>query len=232
MHCFAIVPGMLPLLQAKGNALRARTAMEIVFLILILVFSVVIHEVAHGFAAHFLGDPTARLEGRLTLNPVSHVDPLGSVVLPAILALSSSPFLFGWAKPVPYNPYNFQKMGRFGEAFVAGAGPAANLLIALVCGLAVRFSLIPDAAVGLAISIVFLNVLLAFFNLLPIPPLDGSKILPQVLPRSLARAYGSLRASLEHNILLGFGVVILAFMVLSPYFIQAVSWGTYIIIGK
>ena len=80
---------------------------DIIFLIAILVVSVVIHEVSHGFAANYLGDPTAKLAGRLTLNPVSHIDPMGSVVLPAILALSGSPFLFGWAKPVPYNPNNF-----------------------------------------------------------------------------------------------------------------------------
>lgn len=204
---------------------------ELIFLIAILVMSVVIHEVAHGFAANHLGDPTARLEGRLTLNPVTHLDPMGSVIIPAILALSSSPFLFGWAKPVPYNPYNFQRGGRWGEALVAFAGPAANIMLALVFGLLVRFALIPETAVSLALSIVYLNVLLAFFNLLPIPPLDGSKILPRLLPRSLALQYEKVRALLERNIFVGFGVVILIVMAFGSYFMEGVSYITHVIIG-
>ena len=174
---------------------------EILFLIAVLIMSVVIHEVSHGFAANWLGDPTARLEGRLTLNPVPHIDPVGSVILPAILALSSSPFLFGWAKPVPYNPYNFQRGGRWAEALVAGAGPAANIVIALVFGALVRFGVIPLEAVNLAVSIIFLNVLLAVFNLMPIPPLDGSKVFSSLLPQPFARGYEKLRLVLERNIL-------------------------------
>lgn len=205
--------------------------MEVLFLIVILVFSVVIHEVAHGFAANALGDPTARLQGRLTLNPVSHLDPMGSVILPAILALSSSPFLFGWAKPVPYNPYNLGRAGKYGEALVAAAGPAANIVLAIFFGLLVRFSLVPDAATSLAISIVFLNVLLALFNLLPVPPLDGSKIFPRLLPKMLAVQYDRVRIQLEGNMLLGFGVVILTVMALGSYFVEAVSLITHIILG-
>tara|TARA_B100000745_G_scaffold130817_1_gene85246 strand:+ start:5821 stop:6444 length:624 start_codon:yes stop_codon:yes gene_type:complete len=204
---------------------------EIIFLIAILVVSVVIHEVAHGFAANWLGDPTARLEGRLTLNPVPHVDPMGSIILPAILALSSSPLLFGWAKPVPYNPYNLQKGGRWAEALVAFAGPAANIGIAIIFGIIVRLGILPAGAEMLAVSIVFLNVLLAIFNLIPIPPLDGSKILPRILPRSLAMHYERMRMAFEQHIFIGFGVVILAVLLFGTYLVDAVSFVTRIILG-
>lgn len=204
---------------------------DIIFLIAILVVSVVIHEVSHGFAANWLGDPTAKLEGRLTLNPVSHIDPMGSVILPAILALSSSPFLFGWAKPVPYNPYNFQRGGRWAEAIVAFAGPAANITIALVFGLLIRFNALPAEMAPLAISIVFLNILLAIFNLIPIPPLDGSKILGQLLPRSLAVGYERLRGMLEYNPFLGFGVVIIFILLFGSSFAAIISSITQLIIG-
>lgn len=204
---------------------------EIIFLIAILILSVVFHEVAHGVAANYLGDPTARLQGRLTLNPIPHIDPMGSVILPGLLAFSGSPFLFGWAKPVPYNPYNFQRGGRWAEAIVAGAGPAANVLLALVFGLALRFGIIPEAAAGLAISIVFINILLAIFNLIPIPPLDGSKILAQFLPYNLAMAYNRFRALLEHNMLIGFGAVIIFILLFGSQFGQVIRFLTALIIG-
>lgn len=204
---------------------------DVIFLIAILVVSVVIHEVAHGFAANYLGDPTAKLQGRLTLNPVSHIDPMGSIILPAILALSSSPFLFGWAKPVPYNPYNLQRGGRWAEAMVAFAGPAANIAIALIFGLLIRFGVLPYPVVSLAVSIVFLNILLAIFNLIPIPPLDGSKVLPQVLPRSLALRYERLRMMLEGNVFLGFGIVLVFILLFGSQFAAIISSITRLIIG-
>jgi len=204
---------------------------DVIFLIAILVVSVVIHEVAHGFAANWLGDPTARLQGRLTLNPIPHVDPMGSVILPAILALSGSTFLFGWAKPVPYNPYNFQRGGRWGEALVAAAGPAANIAIALMFGLLIRLGVLPVEVVSLGISIVFLNVLLAIFNLVPIPPLDGSKVLPQLLPRSWALGYERFRTLLERNIFVGFGVVVIFVLAFGSQLATFVSAITQAIIG-
>lgn len=205
---------------------------DIIFLVAILVMSVVIHEVAHGVMANYLGDPTAKLEGRLTLNPVSHIDPMGSVILPAILALSSSPFLFGWAKPVPYNPYNLQKGGRWAEALVAGAGPAANVLLALIFGLLIRVGAIPLEAVSLAVSIVFINILLAVFNLIPIPPLDGSKILSTILPPSLRVRYEHLRNILEHNMFLGFGAVILFILIFGSQFSTIITALARVIIGS
>ena len=154
----------------------------------ILIFSVVLHEVAHGVAANKLGDQTAKLLGRLTLNPLPHLDLLGSVIVPLGLIIVSllpggSPVIFGWAKPVPYNPNNFKKHKKWGEAFVGLAGPATNFLLAITFGVALRF-LFPMLAqnpqlTGIIIVfavIVQLNLLLGIFNLVPIPPLDGSKL--------------------------------------------------------
>jgi Zn-dependent protease len=183
---------------------------DVVFGIVILILSVVIHEVAHGVMANYLGDPTARLEGRLTLNPLKHLDPMGSIILPILLIVTHSPFLFGWAKPVPYNPYNLRRGGRFAEALVAAAGPGTNLLLAIIFGGIIRFLSaggVPSATISLAFSAVITNVMLAIFNCIPIPPLDGSKILEAFLPRSLAFQYNRLRGILEFNPLVGFGIV-------------------------
>lgn len=155
-----------------------------IFQIAILLFSVVIHEVAHGLVALKLGDETAKNAGRLTLNPVSHIDPIGSVFLPMALVLIQSPFLIGWAKPVPYNPLNLRKDYKYGPVKVALAGPGANIAVALIMGLIIRLfgSLLGPIAVLLLGQVVFINILLAVFNLMPIPPLDGSKILTLFLP--------------------------------------------------
>lgn len=158
-------------------------SLEIIFSIAVLILSVVIHEVSHGVAANSLGDPTAKLEGRLTLNPVKHLDLTGSIIVP-IFTYFLGGFIFGWAKPVPYNPYNIQH--KWGDAIVAGAGPLSNILVAVVFGLVLRFNevntFLSEPAIGLIILIVFINILLAVFNLIPIPPLDGSKILFNILP--------------------------------------------------
>lgn len=158
---------------------------NLIFQLLILLFSAIVHEVAHGYAALFQGDTTAKYENRLTLNPLRHIDPFGSVFLPLLLLVFHSPVLFGWAKPVPFNPYNLRNR-KWGEAIVAAAGPAVNIVIALIFGLALRFGMayIPTAAVPVIILIVVINILLAVFNLMPIPPLDGSKILFSLLPAS------------------------------------------------
>ncbi len=151
-----------------------------IFYIVVLLMSVVIHEVAHGYAALYFGDQTAKYQGRLTLNPLKHLDPFGSVILPLILVLTQAPFLIGWAKPVPYNPDNLRDKFK-GTLWVASAGILANLAIALFFGLLIRvaiyFSILGPTFVSLASIVVLLNVVLAIFNLVPIPPLDGSKIL-------------------------------------------------------
>lgn len=153
--------------------------MEFVFLIAILIFSVVLHEVSHGIVANSLGDPTAKLAGRLTLNPIPHLDPIGSILLPALLAILPGSFIIGWAKPVPVNPANFTDK-KYGSAKVSFAGPGANLALALAFGLALRFLPLAEISPMLAegfLSIVMINIFLAVLNLLPIPPLDGSHIL-------------------------------------------------------
>lgn len=159
-----------------------------IFSLIILLFSVIIHEIAHGFVALLLGDTTAKREGRLTLNPIKHLDPIGSVVVPLLLLLMNSGIVFGWAKPVPINPYNFKDQ-KYGQAKVALAGPAVNFLIAIIFGIIIRF--IPEQASlfyqNLLITfgfIVWINLLLGVFNLVPIPPLDGSHILFTFLPNS------------------------------------------------
>ena len=147
--------------------------------------SVVIHEVSHGYAAYLMGDPTAKNAGRLTLNPLAHLDFMGSLIVP-LLAYFSSGFMFGWAKPVPYNPYNLKNQ-KYGDAIVAVAGPVSNLLIAFIFGLLLRFGILYFGLVSLDFIlivkwIVQINLILAIFNLIPIPPLDGSKILFTFLP--------------------------------------------------
>jgi Zn-dependent protease len=184
-------------------------------MVVALILSVVIHEMAHGYAANWLGDPTARLQGRLSPNPLVHLDPMMSVILPGILVATGSPILFGAAKPVPYNPYNFTNQ-KWGEAIVAAAGPAANIFIALVFAAIIRFSSVfslSETFLILAFQIIILNIFLAFFNLVPIPPLDGSKILPKFLPFSLAMKYEGFRRYFEYNVALGFALVIVIFMV-------------------
>lgn len=163
--------------------------MEYLFSIIILIFSIVIHEVSHGAMAYHLGDPTAKYAGRLTLNPIKHLDPIGSVLLPLFLILSGSSFLVGWAKPVPINPYNFKDQ-KYGSAKSAIAGPAANLAIALFFGLLLRFlpfsgNLNSQILFSFFAYIVQINLILAIFNLIPIPPLDGSHILFSFLPYSM-----------------------------------------------
>lgn len=174
------------------------------FYIVIFLFSVIIHEVSHGVAALFLGDSTAKYAGRLNLNPLRHLDLYGSIILP-IMMLVLFGFPFGWAKPVPYNPYNLKNQ-KWGPALVALGGPGSNIFLALFFGLAAKLIMIPasikmgiinnfyfdrnwenlatliSGSLGsilyaLFVMVVFWNVLLAFFNLIPFPPLDGSKLL-------------------------------------------------------
>lgn len=161
--------------------------MEIVLQIAILILSVVIHEVSHGYAAYLLGDPTAKYAGRLTLNPIKHLDPWGSVIIPLLLVVSGAGIIFGWAKPVPYNPYNLKDQKK-GPALVGAAGPLSNLALAIFAGIGMRILYIMGNSNGLFFEIllivVTINILLLVFNLLPIPPLDGSKLLYSVLPIS------------------------------------------------
>lgn len=178
----------------------------------ILLFSIVFHEVAHGRVALWRGDTTARDAGRLTLNPLPHIDPFGTIIFPLLLILLKSQVLFGWAKPVPVNPWRLRE-SRKDMALVGAAGPASNFLLSVVAGILFRWSV---RAVGsnhvltqALFFAVLINLVLAFFNLIPIPPLDGSRIVMAVLPRELAVSYARIER---------FGFVILfAFMFLGLF---------------
>lgn len=157
---------------------------DIVFSIGILIMSIVVHEVSHGFTALMLGDKTAKYAGRLTLNPIKHLDFFGSFIVP-LLSYSLGGVIFGWAKPVPYNPHNLRNQ-RWGPGLVSVAGPLSNFFIAIIFGLILRFhyyfTFLSSSFFEIASLIVFINILLAVFNLVPIPPLDGSKVLFALLP--------------------------------------------------
>lgn len=183
-------------------------------IIVVLVISIILHEMAHGFMADYLGDPTARMQGRLSPNPLVHIDPIGSILVPGLLFLTNAGLLFGWAKPVPYNPYNLRDQ-KWGEALVAAAGPAVNLLIALVFGLLIRFADpidLSDSFIHLSSYVVYMNILLAFFNLIPFPPLDGSKIVHPFLPLALAVRYRVFVSNFERWGLLGTFLFIFIFI--------------------
>ena len=166
------------------------------FSIVILLFSVILHEVMHGFVARMFGDLTAERAGRLTLNPIPHIDPMGTILLPGLLLLTGAPILFGWAKPVPVNPLNFSNL-RKGELLVSAAGILANFGLAILAALIYHLlNALPQSFPPLLGSLlrftVMINLVLGIFNLFPIPPLDGSKVLLSQLPYNLARAYEKL----------------------------------------
>ncbi len=150
--------------------------LEVGALILGLAVAIILHEVAHGYAALQLGDPTAKYAGRLTLNPIKHVDLWGTVLIPLFLIMSGTGFVFGWAKPVPVNYYNL-RYGRYGPLLVALAGPTTNLALLVVFGTLARLSPPATALPYLFVTIAMLNAILMLFNLIPVPPLDGSKVL-------------------------------------------------------
>lgn len=228
-HCLAIYL-ILSKFHFFSSYVILKYIMELLFQIIVLIFSIVIHEVSHGAMANYLGDPTAKYAGRLTLNPLKHLDPIGSVLVPFFLIFLTGRGI-GWAKPVPINPYNFRDQ-KYGSFKVALAGPGANLLLALIFGLILRFSpllgFLPNVLYSAFSFIVLINMLLAIFNLIPIPPLDGSHILFTFLPDSMQK----IKIFLSQ-----FGIFILLFLIfLFPWFFSflfyIVSWVFILIVGS
>jgi Zn-dependent protease len=199
--------------------------LSFIFNIAILILSVVVHEFSHGYAAFLLGDKTAYYENRLTINPLRHLDPVGSFFVP-LLTYFSGGFIIGWAKPVPFNPYNLRNQ-RWGEAIVAIAGPLSNIVLALIFGLSIRFlgesGIAPESFFQIASIVVLVNLILAFFNLIPIPPLDGSKILFTLFPLKFQEVRNLLE---RYSIFLLLLVVFFLWKFLTPLVFIAFSFIT------
>ncbi len=182
----------------------------LLFFLVVLIPSAILHEYMHGWVANYLGDPTAKHAGRLTLDPRAHIDKFGTIYLPLIFLafglMTGNFFIFAYAKPVPYNPYNLKNQ-KWGPAAVAAAGPLSNLFLAFVFGLIIQLmpaAMMTESFFQLLFIVVQANVLLAIFNLVPIPPLDGSKLLFAILPDSAVQ----LRVMLER-----YGFIILLFFI-------------------
>lgn len=199
----------------------------LLFFFLIIIPSAIIHEYAHGWMANELGDPTARYAGRLTLDPRVHIDKFGTILLPLIcfllMLLTPIGILFAYAKPVPYNPNNL-KDRRWGPVWVALAGPASNIILAAIFGAALQLLPVSAALGALLYIIVYANVLLAVFNMVPIPPLDGSKVLLAIIPDSMWKVT---------HILQQYGFVILIFFIfyLFQYISPIIQWLTSFFTG-
>ncbi len=179
--------------------------LEILLSLVVLFIAVVFHECAHGWVAYKFGDPTAKEAGRLTLNPLKHIDPIGMIVVPLLLRLLNFRFIIGWAKPVPVNFFNLRNPKR-DMIWVALAGPLTNFILALLFSRLLAFTA-PDSVRAVLILAVYINLVLGLFNLIPLPPLDGSKVVMGFMPYRLAMSYGRLE---------NFGIIIL--LVLMNFF--------------
>ena len=195
-----------------------------------LLFAITLHEAAHGWVASKLGDHTARMMGRVTLDPTKHIDPIGTIAIPLVLLLSSSGFIFGWAKPVPIN-FNALRNGKNGMIWVALAGPGANIVMAIcwlfVMIIAIKMNitvLIEMGRVGILV-----NCVLAVFNLLPIPPLDGSRVISAILPNRLAYQYNQLE---QYGLYILLGLMFLGGFnyLVRPWVELILSWFNYALV--
>ena len=207
--------------------------MDAILLIVVLIFSVVVHEVAHAWQARREGDDTAEKLGRITLNPLPHLDPIGSLLVPLVLHFSGSGFLFGWARPVPVNPANYRQY-RWGDIRVSLAGIASNLALAVVATVATVGALKFEQAFGslggvsealrqMAVYGILINLVLAIFNLIPIPPLDGSHVLYHFLPGRVAIRY---RRAGQYGLL-----IIMAISFVTPGAFRVLMWPVTLLMG-
>jgi Zn-dependent protease len=196
-----------------------------------VLFAITLHEVAHGWVARRFGDPTAQMLGRLTVNPLKHIDPIGTIIVPVLLLVLHTGFLFGWAKPVPISPRNF-KNPRRDMAIVAAAGPASNLIMGIIWALVIRLAalLYPtlpwiEPLIYMGLAGVLINVALMVFNLIPLPPLDGGRVLVGLLPRDAANVVDRIEP-------FGFYIIILLMIVgaFNVILVPAVGWISQILL--
>lgn len=205
----------------------ASNPLSLIVYLITLVISITVHEFSHAWAGHQLGDVTAKREGRLTLNPIAHIDPFFTLALPLFLILAGSPVVFGAAKPVPFNPYAV-RYGKWGAALVAVAGPLSNLGMAAFVALYLRLFTLPAVAAQALVTFVLVNLGFFVFNMLPIPPLDGSRVLYAAAPPAVR----DVMDRIEHFGLAGIMLFLLLFYrFLGPYVIQLVGWLAYILLG-
>ena len=194
-----------------------------------ILFAITLHEAAHGWVASKFGDHTARMMGRVTLNPVKHIDPVGTILVPAVLLILSTGFIFGWAKPVPIN-FNALRSPKSGMIWVALAGPGANLIMAIgwlfVFFLAIKMNI--PILQRMADAGILINILLAVFNLLPIPPLDGSRVISALLPNPLAYRYNQLE---QYGLFILIGLMYFGGFtkIVKPMVELVLSWFTYVL---
>jgi Zn-dependent protease len=181
------------------------------FLLIILLVSFMVRNLVYGYVANQLGDPTARLSGRLTANPLTHIDLFGSIILPGLLIFTGTGIIIGWPKPMPYNIYNFRNQ-KWGEVWLGLAGSAANLGLAAIFAALIWLQPSNPAFIDFAVDVVLLNLFLAFFTLLPIPPLDGSKMIGRLLPLRWSMKYDEFIRYLEHNPLIAILVIFVVFL--------------------
>lgn len=193
----------------------------------IVVIALTVHEFCHAWAGHLLGDVTAKQHGRLTLNPVAHIDPYSTLMLPVALILLGSPVVFGAAKPVPFNPYAV-RYGKWGAALVAVAGPASNLVMAIFVGTYLRFLPVSGIAEQFLLQFVLINLAFFVFNMIPVPPLDGSRVLYAIAPSGMRDVMDQME---RYGLIVIFVFLFISYSFLSPYILTAVTGLATLILG-